>query len=1189
MPDDPRLDPDLSLDAIRRVDEVCELFEHCLRDGSKPAIDEFLADITGRERALLLYELLNLELEYREAAGERPRQDDYAHWQPAERAVVDLVFERCQKTCGGEQDTVDTSQPVHARENADLLISPLPRQFGDYQLLEEIARGGMGVVYRARQISLDRTVAVKMILAGQLASAAELQRFYAEAQAAAQLHHPHIVPIIEVNEHQGQHYFSMRYVEGQSLAQRLVSGPLPPRDAAQMLHSVAEAVQFAHERGIIHRDLKPANILLDAAGRPHVTDFGLAKRVSGAKSLTATGQLIGTPSFMPPEQTSDAAQLAGPASDVYSLGAVLYTALAGRPPFQAASLLDTLKQVLEREPVPLRRLDSTIPHDLETITLKCLEKPPGHRYPSARALADELARYLSGEPILARPVGAAERAYRWCRRKPVVAGLAAIVAVLAVALAVGGMIANGSLRASLARAEAAEEEAQTNVEKLQTANSENTERLWQSLLAQARAGRWSRQVGQRYDSLAALEQASQIAHDANMPQERILQLRDEVAACAALVDVRKLRAWDHHMNPGWYTTTDPDVERYATCDGEGIISIRSMEDDSVLVRLTKRPQPKDAAGNPLPFPLFFNAGFNPTGRLLNVHFGNLTRIYDLKHPDQEPIVKFPHIGRFSPSGECIYTISSSGTLVQYVPGWRYWLRDMPLPMAQEHVYDLCVDPTGKFVAIPDASANCVYIFDFQSGKTLDRIELRLSPWTVSWHPEGNLLAIGGEFHSALWDIENHRQVSALEGHQGAVVGVRYSRSGRLLVTTCWDDTARVWDGYDGQELFHLPGTIVGLSEERGRLALQHGREIALYELSDGSLCCHLPGYALKVDFSPDGSLLVTTGRDGVLFWDPTTRTRKGALPIGYTETCLFRPRAGDQLVTFSRSDVGLQSWPITEIASSAHEDQNTTPGRILRIGPASKLPIGNADHFRNAAWSSDGSRLVATDDVQHELRVFEARSLTPTKIIKDVPAAALALSPDGRCAATAGRGDALRIFDLDSDAGPHKISASMDRCPMTFSPDGKWFVINDDDAAAYRFFRVGSWEIGPQIPRKHRLGMNKPAVFSLDGRLLAVVDDNDEVVLHDGETLEKLVALSAPRPRIVMGMAFNQTGTMLAVACGEYGTQLWDLAKLRVQLASMGVDWNHPVTDRTGATPVAKLKVEMRTEDRASDDEAAAN
>jgi len=305
--------------------------------------------------------------------------------------------------------------------------------FGDYELLTEIARGGMGVVFKARQKRLDRIVALKMIISGDLAGAEEVQRFKAEAEAVAQLDHPHIVPVFDVGEINGRNYLTMGFVEGQSLKQRLSEGPLSPRESAEMMATVAAAIQHAHEQQIIHRDLKPANILLDQSGQPRVTDFGLAKRAGRDSGLTATGQVMGTPSYMPPEQASGRASGVGPLADVYSLGATLYHVLTGRPPHQAATVVQTLKQVLHEEPLPLRQLNTAVPRDLETICLKCLEKAPEKRFSSAKQLVEELQRYLRGEPILSRPVRRAERLWRWCRRNAKLA--------IASGIAAGGLLA----------------------------------------------------------------------------------------------------------------------------------------------------------------------------------------------------------------------------------------------------------------------------------------------------------------------------------------------------------------------------------------------------------------------------------------------------------------------------------------------------------------------------------------------------------------------------------------------------------------------------------------------------------------------------------------------------------------------------------------------------------------------------
>lgn len=292
------------------------------------------------------------------------------------------------------------------------------RYFGGYELLQEISRGGMGVVYKARHLRLNRTVALKMILSGELAGREEVLRFHSEAEAAAQLEHPGIVPIYEIGEHQGQHFYSMAFIDGQSLADQLRDGPLPPDRAAALLVKIAQAVEFANSRGVIHRDLKPANILIDAAGSPRVTDFGVAKRMEGNSDLTRSGQILGTPAYMPPEQAAGQVNQIGPTTDVYSLGAILYATLTGRPPFEGSTPVETLMQVLEGEPTLPSKRQSGVPRSLESICMKCLEKNPSKRYASAEQLVEDLRRYLNNEPVAARPADIGQRLRRWCRREP---------------------------------------------------------------------------------------------------------------------------------------------------------------------------------------------------------------------------------------------------------------------------------------------------------------------------------------------------------------------------------------------------------------------------------------------------------------------------------------------------------------------------------------------------------------------------------------------------------------------------------------------------------------------------------------------------------------------------------------------------------------------------------------------------
>ncbi len=357
--------------------------------------------------------------------------------QPLPEDAPDEVCPVCSLRSALLFDPVDDARQLPPPASAS--DPPFGREFGDYELLEEIARGGMGIVYKARQKSLDRIVALKMLLFGPRASPEFVKRFRAEAVLAASLQHPHIVAIHEVGAHDGQQFFVMDYVAGPSLARLVGHQSLPARRAAGYLKTVAEAVHYAHECGILHRDLKPSNVLIDANDQPRVTDFGLAKRFEGDSQVTLTGQVLGSPNYIPPEQALGKRGKVSRQSDVYALGATLYHVLTGRPPFQGETLSDTLQQVLHTEPLAPQLLNSSIPRDLETICLKCLEKEPARRYATAQALADELNRFLNGQPVLARPIGRADKAWRWCQRNPTLAGTGA-VAVLAVALGFAGVL-----------------------------------------------------------------------------------------------------------------------------------------------------------------------------------------------------------------------------------------------------------------------------------------------------------------------------------------------------------------------------------------------------------------------------------------------------------------------------------------------------------------------------------------------------------------------------------------------------------------------------------------------------------------------------------------------------------------------------------------------------------------------------
>ena len=992
-----------------------------------------------------------------------------------------------------------------------------PQRFGGYELLARIGQGGMGIVYKGRQVSLDRIVAVKVLPLGALATKEQVRRFRTEAAAAGSLQHPNIVAIHEVGLWEDRHYLVMDFVEGPTLAELARAGPLAPTRAARYVQKMAQAIHYAHERGILHRDLKPSNVLIDAADELRITDFGLAKRLESGSDLTLSGQVLGSPQYMPPEQAAGRQREVRRGSDVYALGAVLYHLLTGRPPFLGETAADVLPQVLNDEPLTPRQLNPVIPADLETLCLKCLEKEMPRRYPSALALAEELGRFLRGEPIVARPVGYLGKAWRWRRRNP---RLALAIGVAAFSLVIGlAGVAWQWRRAEVQRVRAEANEYVLSMNVVQQAiKASNPARALELLNRYGPGSAFHvRSPGSKTDPRGFewryLWQQCQTEAEAD-----IGKLQIGVAALEVSADGRWLYAGARGSAGGvWDLTTSkrvpfaaegalyswgafsPDSRSLLICDqtlqSEGTISVWDLQAREKVSPIVD--------GRPVG-PMRFSPDGKRFGYTVMLPSGNAGLVV-LDFPSRQRVCELVGKAKVPKGWDWVFTRDGSHF---FGPG----------------------DDTGRSIGFreiaPDSEPR------YFPGHREAIMAMALSP-------DGAILATGADETDAnikLWEVASFRLLGELAGHQGPITALAFSPDGQTLASAAVDRTMRLWDVRTKK----ARRVFAGLSEDVWRVAFgadRHGLKL-FSGSSDGTIRRYSaetqenqpdrgfwqrPAGDEAVPVAPDGTRYAVLRQGRVYVGEAQGVTPPSEVAeLGTNNTCLLFSLGGRSLFAGTKSGE-LQVWSLDRRQPLLRLRGSAEPVEQLRQGAQGRLLV--AVHWRPGVELGRSTRGFVGKTLRFEAWTTADWQQQTSWTIPAYGDTWTEVSPDGRWLAVNDKPGSLQVWNLARPSEVRIVSAPEGKgCELAFSPGGKYL------AAASLQGTVKIWEM-PGLHGGIEFRAHAQAVFALafspDSRRLATAGEGAESIkLWDVATWQELITLERPGEQLKR-VVFSTDGSQL--------------------------------------------------------------